>query len=167
MTWTSDPQRMAEAIDYSLKIGVQAGANHYKSKVVERLMQGYTTGAFSHGGAGVAGGVYALEPVKDAAGWVSMVGVSTTSWPYALFWEVGHINIFIRSGPGASTLLRGGARVAGPDHGVTGTYQRVEVWRPILVEQAAAIQRVIQEKFETTLTALAGGGGRAAKGLPV
>lgn len=94
--------RFAENWDNAVRAGLTAAAYAYVRPVKMRLMQGYTTGNFSHGGAGVAGTVTVGE-VDVGAGRASVaVG---TNVDYAAFWEFGHFNLYTRR------------------------YERVEVWR--------------------------------------
>lgn len=82
--------------------GLLAAAYAYVRPVKVRLMQGYTTGNFSHGGAGVAGTVTVGD--VDVGSGRANVAVGTNV-DYAAFWEFGHMNLFTRR------------------------YERVEVWR--------------------------------------
>jgi len=103
--------------------GLVAAGYVYRNRVVEKLSQGYTSGAFvtSH----VAGTVK-VSPVMDLDG--SRVVVVGTDVMYALYWEAGHMNIFTRR------------------------YERVEHWRIALMEtgeaQFAAFTRVFARAFE-------------------
>ena len=76
-----------------------AAAYVYRNAVVERLMGGYTSGNFSHGGAGVAGSVTIGQGTT-----ASSIEIGTNV-PYAGYWEFGHMNVFTRK------------------------YERVEHWR--------------------------------------
>ena len=91
-----------------------AAAYNYRNAVVSKLMQGYTTGAFSHGGAGVAGTVTIGEVQQGPNGSTIAVG---TNVDYALFWELGHMNTFTRR------------------------YERVEHWRHALEESGDSMAR--------------------------
>jgi hypothetical protein len=92
----------ARRYDEAVRAAMLAAAYVYASAVKARLMQGYTTGNFSHGGAGVAGTVTVGEVVRAGDRWTVPTG---TNVPYALYWEYGHFNLFTRQ------------------------YERVEVWR--------------------------------------
>lgn len=91
-----------------------AAAYNYRNAVVSKLMQGYTSGAFSHGGAGVAGTVTIGEVQQTEHGSTIAVG---TNVDYALFWELGFMSIFTRR------------------------YERVEHWRHALEESGDAMAR--------------------------
>ena len=92
----------AQRYEEATKAGILAAAYIYTNAVKTRLMQGYTTGNFSHGGAGVAGSVTIGSVTRSGSGWTVDLG---TNVPYALYWEMGHFNLYTRR------------------------YERVEVWR--------------------------------------
>jgi len=152
MTWTSRIPQVQAAFLNAVSSGVSAGGQAYANPVRRRLMNGYTSGAFSRGGGGVAGEVIVTdpEPTPDGDGVQVRVG---TDVMYALFWEIGHVNIFVRSGPAASTLLQKGEYHL-PGGGVTGTYQRVEIWRPFLLENAGQIRAKIHSVMRARLLAM-------------
>jgi len=95
------------------KAGLRAAAYVVYNAVKRGLRGGYTSGDFVTGN--VINSV-TISPVFETLGTFAIrIG---TNVPYALYWEVGHNNIFTRR------------------------YERVEVWRPAMVdtrdEQAAA-----------------------------
>jgi hypothetical protein len=95
------------------KAGLRAAAYVVYNAVKRGLRGGYTSGDFTVGN--VINSV-TISPVFETLGTFAIrIG---TNVPYALYWEVGHNNIFTRR------------------------YERVEVWRPAMVdtrdEQAAA-----------------------------
>lgn len=114
----------------ALGTGLAAAGQEYARRVRTRLEQGYTTGDFVTGH--VANSVMVSPVERTGEGLRLTVGSNVN---YALFWELGHVNIFIRKGAGASSLA--GNRT-------TGTYQRVEVWRPILAESREALREIIR-----------------------
>jgi hypothetical protein len=114
----------AQRYDDAVRAGMLAAAYLYASAVKARLMQGYTTGNFSHGGAGVAGTVTVGEVVRAGDRWTVPVG---TNVPYALFWEFGHFNLFTRQ------------------------YERVEVWRETFEARAADMVSAFGRTFTSRL----------------
>lgn len=107
--------RLLQAIDD----GLIAAGNVYRTAMQDRLIEGYTSGAFVSGMQGVAGSVAVSEPQGDATGRFVAVGTSqrdaTGTVSYPLAWELGHQNLFTRR------------------------YERVETWRPVLDAEAATI----------------------------
>lgn len=81
----------------------------YRNAMTTALQNGYTSGDFDHGMAGIAGSVAVSEPQSDAAGQFVSVG---TNIIYGKFWELGHYNIFTRR------------------------FERVEKWRPTLASES-------------------------------
>jgi hypothetical protein len=79
--------------------GLLAAANHYRNRMVEVLLPGYTSGAFSNRLQGVAGSI-AVSPVTATGdGLEVQVGtnqVGPNGAPYPVFWELGHLNTFTR-----------------------------------------------------------------------
>lgn len=111
MPWTSRVPEMQRALDTAIKDGLTAGAYHYANEVKKELRGGYTSGAFVTGASVSSVTVLPAERVAD--GWEAKVG---TDLLYNLFWEIGHQNLFTRR------------------------FERVEVWRPVLVREAQRIQ---------------------------
>lgn len=122
-------QQLRQAIDGGLVAAAQVVANRVK----EGLKGGYTSGDFVTGN--VLNSVNISEPRADETGHYILVG---TDVPYALFWEVGHRNLFTRR------------------------FERKEVWVPALLqtraEQLAAFDRVFRRLFSG-----GGGGGFASR----
>lgn len=118
--------RLLQAIDD----GLIAAGNVYRTAMQDRLIEGYTSGAFVTGMQGVAGSVAVSEPEDDAAGRFVVVGTNqrdaTGTVSYPLAWELGHQNLF------------------------TGRFERSETWRPVLDAQAAAMT----EKFRAVVARL-------------
>lgn len=135
MPWTSRAALVEAALTRAVEAGVNAGAQHYANEVKRGLAGGYTSGRFVTGN--VMNSVRVLAPaVRDGDEVRAIVGSDVL---YALFWELGHVNIFVRQGTAASSLMRAG-KYHLPGGGVTGTYQRVEIWMPTLLEQRPAIR---------------------------
>ena len=135
----------------ALGTGLAAAGQEYAARVRTRLEQGYTTGDFVTGH--VANSV-AVSPVERTGEGLRLTVGSPVN--YALFWELGHVNIFSRSGPGASSLA--GNRTEG-------TYQRVEVWRPILAESREALREVIRATAAAEVQGMVGGTGSGLDAL--
>ena len=109
--------------------GLVAAGNVYRTAMQDRLIQGYTSGAFVSGMQGVAGSVAVSEPEGDEKGRRVIVGTSqrdvTGEVSYPLAWELGHNNTFTRK------------------------HERVETWRPVLDEKAPEMV----EKFRAVVAA--------------
>ena len=118
--------RLTQAIDD----GLVAGGNVYRTAMQNRLIEGYTSGAFVSGMQGVAGSVAVSEPQGDEHGRFVIVGTNqrdaTGEVSYPLAWELGHNNAFTRR------------------------FERVETWRPVLDAEASAIV----EKFRAVVARL-------------
>lgn len=120
--------RLVQAIDD----GLVAAGNTYRTAMQDRLIEGYTSGAFVSGMQGVAGSVAVSEPFADEDGRAVAVGTSqrnvTGEVSYPLAWELGHQNLF------------------------TGKHERVETWRPVLDAEAPTMV----EKFRAVVARLMG-----------
>ena len=102
------------AMTTALEDAVRAGGYVYANAVKRKLAGGYTSGDFVTGN--TTASVRVTEP-QQTAEWVEVrVG---TDLLYNLFWEIGHRNIFTRR------------------------FERVEVWRPTLLEERERIRAVI------------------------
>lgn len=112
--------RLRQAVDN----GLVAAAYVYRNRVVEKLSQGYTSGAFVTPHVALT---VEVSPPRDDPERGRSVSVGTNVM-YALYWEAGHMNIFTRR------------------------YERVEHWRISLLEteaeQFAAFTRVFARAFE-------------------
>jgi hypothetical protein len=127
MTWTSNLPRVQAAIDAAVCDGLTAGARHYAGEVMRDLAGGYTSGAFVTGA--VMRSVTVVPAVRVGDTYEALVG---TNLLYALFWEVGHQNLFTRR------------------------YERQEVWRPRLVWEANRIRAIAQQRAEARLQQMGG-----------
>jgi hypothetical protein len=127
MTYKSNLPQITARLRQARSAGLVAAAEVVIGRVKEGLRGGYTSGAFVTGN--VLNSVNRSEPMEDERGAHILVG---TDVDYALYWEVGHQNIFTRR------------------------FERKEVWVPALfasrAEATAAFQRVFQR-------AMGGGGG--------
>lgn len=117
MSYQSNLPSIEQRLRAARMAGLIAAAEVVVNAVKEGLRGGYTSGLFVTGN--VMNSVNRSEPEQNADGAFILVG---TGVDYALFWEVGHNNIFTRR------------------------FERKEVWMPALLstraEQLAAFQRV-------------------------
>jgi len=111
MTWVSRIPAVQAAMDRALMDGLTAGAHHYANEVKKDLAGGYTSGAFVTGNVLNSVAVAPAERRGDTL--EARVGSSVL---YALFWELGHQNLFTRR------------------------YERVEIWRPRLLWETDRIR---------------------------
>jgi hypothetical protein len=116
-------QRHARATDAALEAGAQELINGLKDTKPLGLTQGYTSGAFVTGN--LLNSIFATEPYT--ANGTRHISVYTDV-PYALYWEMGHVNAFTRK------------------------YEREERWYPTLIRKdediAAAYARVYKRFME-------------------
>jgi hypothetical protein len=112
--WRSNLGVFLGATDRAIKSGLIAVAETYMAPVKERLLKGYTSGEFTTGN--IANSVARGEPVVTGDGAEIAVGSTQTDPPYALYWELGHINLFMKS------------------NSVMGGLVRIPVWEPIMVD---------------------------------
>lgn len=140
-TWTTNLDRLRQAHPVAVDRGLRAAAEVPRSRIVRRLMQGYTTGKYSNKAAGVAGSVTVSDPVTEDGVRVIRIGTNKKSdaispkygepFSYPLGWEVGHFNVF------------------------TGNYERVEIWGPAMAEtrlqQAEAFSKVYRQVMANAL----------------
>lgn len=125
--WVSHLDEFRRRHERASKAALIAAALVYENAMKLALTGGYKTGAFVTGrvrSSVTHGEPYPLGPAQ----WAIRVGTNVL---YALFWEIGHINLF------------------------TKRYERVEKWRPTLVEQRVHIA----QKYSDVYRALMGSGG--------
>ena len=107
-------KRRTRATHAALKASAQVIVNGLKEPKPQGLRGGYTTGDFITGT--LLNSIFISEPFQGANGtWFVLVG---TNLAYALYWEVGHVNLYTRK------------------------YERQERWRPTLlrkIDQAVAV----------------------------
>jgi len=127
MAYQSNLPQVTAGMRNARSAGLLAAAAVVENEVKRGLSGGYTSGDFVTGH--VLSSVNHSEPIVDVSGAYILVG---TDVMYALFWEIGHVNLFTRK------------------------FERVEIWMPALLstraEQLAAFQRAYQR-------ALGGGAG--------
>jgi len=116
VTYKSNLPQVRSQLRQATDAGLLAAAAVVENRVKEGLRGGYTSGRWVTGN--VMASVNHSEPDIGPNGAFILVG---TDVMYALFWEVGHQNLFTRK------------------------FERVEVWMPALLgtraEQLAAYQR--------------------------
>lgn len=107
MAYTSNFAAVRAQMERARDAGLIAAAHVVINRVKDGLRGGYKTGAFVTGN--VMSSVTRTDPVDENGVRVIRVGTDVN---YALFWELGHENLF------------------------TGKFERKEVWVPALVETA-------------------------------
>lgn len=116
MSYQSNLPQITQQMRDARGAGLLAAAAVVENKVKEGLRGGYKSGAFVTGN--VMASVNHSDPVVDVSGAYILVG---TDVMYALYWELGHNNLFTRQ------------------------FERKEVWMPAFLssraEQVAAYQR--------------------------
>jgi len=125
MPWTSRIPQMQAALDRAIQDGLNAGAQHYANEEKRELAGGYTSGDFVTGN--VLNSVTVVPAQRVGAAWEARVG---TNVMYALFWEIGHLNLFTRR------------------------FERVETWRPVLVREAGRIRDIALARAEARLRSM-------------
>jgi hypothetical protein len=109
--WTSNLDEFRRRHEQATKAALIASALLYENAMKVALTGGYTSGAFVTGR--VRNSVTHGEPfLLGGITWAIRVGTNVL---YALFWEIGHMNLFTRR------------------------FERVEKWRPTLEAQRAAM----------------------------
>lgn len=120
MAYKSNLPAAESALRRGIDAGLTAAAQNLHGKIRDRLNRGYTTGNFVHqNSTGVAGRVVYTTPFDYNGGRAVSIGTGPTLVPYELYWEMGHRNQFTRR------------------------YERVEVWRPIMVANADLVRAII------------------------
>ena len=127
--FTSRRTVVNRALHEALATGLAAAGNEYADRVGRRLAFGYTSGDFVTGN--VAGSVEVTPVQRTADGLEVKIGSNVD---YALFWELGHVNLFTRR------------------------YARVEIWRPYLLEMRERLGETIRRTAVGVIEALAGRG---------
>jgi hypothetical protein len=132
--WRSNLGAFLGATDRGIKAGLIAAAETYMAPVKERLLKGYTSGDFTTGN--IAGSVARGEPVVTGDGAEIAVGSTQTDPPYALYWELGHYNVFMKG------------------NSVMGGLVRIPVWEPIMVEMRERLVKVAADEIRAVDNAL-------------
>lgn len=110
-----------------MKAGVIAAAETYMAPVRERLQRGYTSGAFATGN--IANSVARGDPQVSADGVEIPVGSTQLDPPYALYWELGHINVFMKG------------------NSVMGGLVRIPVWEPIMQQMRLQLVNIVADEI--------------------
>lgn len=131
MAYTSHLPAVRSRLERAIDGALIAAATVVENDVKRRLIGGYTSGAFVTGN--VLNSVTRTEPQRDAQGPFILVGTDVL---YALFWEIGHHNLFTRK------------------------YERKEVWMPALLDTKARQLAAAQRVFTRIMSE--GGGGDAS-----
>ncbi len=119
--YTPNPNRAREIVT-AVDAGLVSAAQLVQNDVRQRFRQregGYTSGAFAHPGRGVSASITRTEVHQHGAMRRVMIGTNQRTpagFSYPMAWELGHYNIFTRR------------------------FERVETFRPALLENAARAQ---------------------------
>ena len=125
--WTSNLGEFRRRHERATKAALIAAALVYENAMKIALTGGYKTGAFVTGR--VRSSVTHGDPfLLGGTQWAIRVGTNVL---YALFWELGHFNLFTRK------------------------FERVERWRPTLVEQRLAIAERFAAVYRAVMTGAA------------
>ena len=114
--------RHDKAVDGALKVGAQVIVNGLKDSKPLGLRGGYTSGDFVSGT--LLNSIFISEVFKSASGKFRLIG---TNLDYALFWEVGHFNLF------------------------TQRYERQERWRPTLLRKLDQAYEAYHRAYATAM----------------
>lgn len=87
----SNAAALAERLRTAVDAGLTAAALTYQRRIKEALAPGYTSGDFVTGN--VVGSVAVTPPEDGPSGRTVRIGTPVL---YALYWELGHHNIFTR-----------------------------------------------------------------------
>lgn len=118
-TWTSNLPEFRRRHERAQKAALIAAALVYENAMKVALTGGYKRGDFVTGR--VRSSVTHSEPfLIEPLVWAIRVGTNVL---YALFWELGHMNLFSRR------------------------YERVEKWRPTAIEERIHIARKFGEVY--------------------
>lgn len=118
-TWTSNLAAFNADNDAAQQFALIAAAYVLVNAVKRALKGGYTSGAFVTGH--VINSVTRGEPFREATGFSVLVGSNV---PYALFWEIGHHNLFTRK------------------------YEREERWRPAFMDSREAMSQAYSREYQ-------------------
>lgn len=122
MTYVGHFAAVSDEINRARAAALIAAATVLVNAVKRGLTGGYTSGDFVTGN--VRSSVTRSEPVITPAEGSIQVG---TNVDYAVFWEVGHINLFTRK------------------------YERVEVWYPALRDNTEAMRAAYARVFARSM----------------
>lgn len=127
MPYRSHLPAVRDRLRLAADAGLTASGVLYANAVKRALTGGYTTGAFVTGRVRNSVAVTSPEPAPSGGGGRQVrVGSNLL---YALYWEVGHQNLFTRH------------------------FERVEKWRPTLVDHRDAIRGEFARVFALVMRA--------------
>jgi hypothetical protein len=122
-TWTDRSPQFLRDGEQATKLGLRAGAYVLRNAVMRELAGGFTSGLF------VTGNLLNSVTLSD----VYPIGTSAfgircgTNVLYALYWELGHYNIFLRA------------------------FVRVEKWRPALMDSREDIRKAYSRTWQANM----------------
>lgn len=92
-TYKSNMKAVGLAMHKARTLALQAAAQQVVNEVVDRLRGGYTSGAYVTGTN--TSSVVTHGPFRAQGEWRILVGTSIADPPYPVYWELGHLNIFM------------------------------------------------------------------------
>lgn len=92
--WRSSLGAFLGATERAIQAGLIAAAEAAVTDQKDLLTHGYTSGDFVTGVN--VNAVARGEPEQTADGWQIAYGSRQTDPPYPLYWELGHVNLFMR-----------------------------------------------------------------------
>lgn len=125
MAYRSNLPAVRAELTAARRAGLIAAATVYQNAVKRALTGGYTSGAFVTGYVRASVAISEPEVPPNGPGRI-LIG---TNVPYAAYWELGHVNLFLRK------------------------YVRVEKWWPAFIENAQAMR----DAYTRTFRRFAGG----------
>lgn len=117
-------QAISRARDAGYK-AIDATANHLQREVVKAFGSDYYKGGRFRSTLQVKQSINRTFPYRRAFGWESQVG---TRFIEALYWELGHHNIFTRK------------------------YERVRIWEPTAMKELSAMRQTYGRVFTRYMT---------------
>lgn len=106
-------QALARYDDASMR-GLDAAANHLRTELLKAFGSSYYKGGRFRSTLQVKQSIRRLMPYKTADGWETTIGTKLIE---ALYWELGHRNVFTRK------------------------YERVQLWVPTAADNVDAMRR--------------------------
>lgn len=105
--------KVLTTFDDASRIGLAAAGNVLVREVKKAFGSDYYKGGAFRSTLQVRASIRRTDPVRDGGGWSLEVGTKILE---ALYWELGHYNIFTRK------------------------HERVRIWEPTMLEQAGAMR---------------------------
>lgn len=126
--WTSRRKQFEKELRRAVDKGLIGAASVPLARIKRELRGGYTSGDFSQGEN--IRRAFIGDPVTEDGVRVIRIG---SSWDVALFWELGHLNLF------------------------TANYERKEIWVPAMVDtrlqQAETYNRIVIKSLKSAMPA--------------